>query len=77
MKPPICCICDDDFAPNKGGLIYFKEDNNDKKHNAILSQPGYTGHPSNAFWFCEKHYKKAKELSNLTKKEAFKILNEI
>jgi len=77
MKPPICCICNEDFSPNEGGLIYFNEDENDKKHNVILTQPGYTGHPSNAFWFCEKHYQKAKKLSNLTKNEAFKILNEV
>ena len=75
MKPPICCICYEDFEPNEGGLIYFKEEDDDIKHNEILSQPGYTGHPSNAFWFCEKHYAKAKELSNLNKTEAFKMLN--
>ncbi|MBN1253153.1 MAG: hypothetical protein JXR51_03990 [Bacteroidales bacterium] len=74
MKPPICCLCNDRFEPSSGGLIYFTEDQDDKKHNEILKQPGYTGHPSNAFWFCEKHYLQAKKLSNLTKSEAFKIL---
>ena len=75
MMPPICCICDEDFEPSEGGLIYFTEDENDKIANERLSQPGIVGHPPNAFWFCEKHYPAAKELSNLTKKEAFIILN--
>ena len=73
MKPPICEICHEDFF-EKGGLIYFKEDEADIAHNKILNQPGYVGHPSNAFWFCEKHYENAKKLQHLTKKEAFKRL---
>ena len=74
MMPPLCCICNKDFGPNEGGLIYFTEDEDDKIANERLSQPGFVGHPPNAFWFCGKHYPAAKELSNLTKKEAFKIL---
>lgn len=77
MMPPECCICHKDFIPDKGGLIYFVEDSDDIAFNKRFEEPGFTGHPSNAFWFCEKHYKKASELSNMTKKEAFKILNDI
>jgi len=77
MMPPECCICDKDFPPEKGGLIYFTEDENDKAFNKRFEEPGFVGHPSNAFWFCEKHYPKASEYSRLTKKEAFKILKEI
>jgi len=72
--PPICCICDEDFEPNEGGLIYFKEDEDNKIANKRLRQPGFVGHPPNAFWFCEKHYTAAKKLDHLTKKEAFKVL---
>ncbi len=74
MMPPICCICDEDFEPDVGGLIYFTEEENDKIANKRLSQPGYVGHPPNAFWFCEKHYPEAKKLSHLTKTEAFNTL---
>jgi len=76
MMPPLCCICDKDFEPNEGGLIYFMEDEADKIANERLRQPGFVGHPPNAFWFCEKHYPAAKELSYLTKKEAFMILKD-
>ncbi|MEN8123284.1 MAG: hypothetical protein ABFS35_23305 [Bacteroidota bacterium] len=76
MMPPICCICNKDLKPDEGGLIYFIEDTDDIITNERLSQPGFEGHPSNAFWFCEKHYPAAKELSHLTKKEAFIILED-
>lgn len=76
MMPPICCICDQDFPLKEGGLIYFKEDENDKKFNDRLKQPGFVGHPSNAFWFCGEHYQIAKRYSTLTKKEAFIHINE-
>ena len=72
--PPMCCICDEDFGSDEGGLIYFTETENDKIANKRLSQPGFVGHPTNAFWFCEKHYPSAKKLSHLTKSEAFKTL---
>ncbi|MDF1549825.1 MAG: hypothetical protein P1P88_18505 [Bacteroidales bacterium] len=77
MKPPICSICNIDFAPSEGGLIYFDEDENDKKFNERLRQPGFVGHPTNAFWFCKLHYTEASKLNHLTKKEAFQILKEI
>lgn len=77
MKPPICSICHDRFTPETGDLIYFSEDEDDKKFNEKLRQPGFTGHPTNAFWFCEKHLPEAEKLQNLQKKEAMKILKEI
>lgn len=75
MKPPICEICYEDFFEG-GGLIYFKEEQYDKEFNKRFEEEGFCGHPSNAFWFCAKHFAKAKELQNLNKKEAFKILRE-
>jgi hypothetical protein len=77
MMPPECCICHNDFLPEEGGLIYFTEDDEDIVFNKRLRQPGYTGHPSNAFWFCQKHIAKAKEIKHLTKREAFKVLKEV
>ena len=74
MMPPECCICNIDFDPNEGGLIYFAEDEEDIEFNKRFKEPGFVGHPSNAFWFCKKHYKEASKLSNLTKKDAFKVL---
>lgn len=75
MKPPICSICDERFFAG-GGLIYFTEDEQDKEFNERLKEKGFVGHPTNAFWFCEKHYDKAKEYSNFTKGEAFKLMKE-
>ena len=76
MKPPICCICHNNFEPNEGGLIYFVETEEDKTANERLRQPGFVGHPPNAFWFCGEHYSEAKKLNDLTKTEAFKILKQ-
>ena len=73
MMPPICAICDEDFF-DEGGLIYFKETEEDKIFNERLRQPGYVGHPANAFWFCGKHYAQAKKLEHLTKSEAFELM---
>jgi len=75
MKPPICAICDKRFETG-GGLVYFKEDNEDIEFNKRLSQPDFVGHPTNAFWFCELHISKAKELSHLSKRAAFEKLRE-
>ncbi len=64
MKPPICEICSDRFFDG-GGLIYFKEDEDDSVFNKRFDEEGFVGHPSNAFWFCQKHYPKAKILSRV------------
>ncbi|MCF6366153.1 MAG: hypothetical protein L3J35_08125 [Bacteroidales bacterium] len=74
MKPPVCAICDKDFF-GTGGLIYFKETEEDKTFNERFKQKGFVGHPKNAFWFCEKHYKTAKKYSHLTKTEAFEKIS--
>lgn len=74
--PPECCICAKDLLPNEGGLIYFSEDEHDIKYNKSFEVQGFTGNPSNAYWFCNDHYNEAKKLSCFTKREAFKILNE-
>jgi len=75
MKPPICAICHDKFFEG-GGIIYFKVDADDELFNKRFEQEGFIGHPSNAFWFCEKHFAKAKEVEHLTKKLAMNHLKE-
>jgi len=76
MEPPICAICNNRFF-GSGGLIYFKETDEDIVFNERLKQPGFVGHPSNAFWFCEKHTISAKKYSYLTKTETFEILKNL
>jgi hypothetical protein len=76
MKPPICNICHERFDPMDGGLIYFSEDDEDRLLNERLSRPGYTGHPSNAFWFCGLHIIEAAKYEHLNKHHAMKIIRE-
>lgn len=77
MRPPICCICNKeffDFDNKKSGLIYFKKTHADCELIKQANKMGIPEHPPNAEWFCEKHYKKAKEYSKLTLDEALKKL---
>lgn len=76
MMPPECHICNKDFPPSEGGLIYFKEDEEDISFNKRFKESGFVGHPSNAFWFCEKHYLIAKKYKNYSKREALSKINE-
>ncbi|MHA1754207.1 MAG: hypothetical protein ACTSYR_01675 [Candidatus Odinarchaeia archaeon] len=71
MRSPECAIC------GKGGtckLVYFKLRPQDEEWYKKMEEIGGVGHPPEAEWFCEKHYKRAVELKNLTIDEAFKIL---
>ncbi len=75
MKPPICCICHKRLDyPDDGGLIYFKKRQSDREWERKMEEKGMVGHPPYAEWFCGEHYKKAKELKNLTINEAMRIL---
>ena len=77
MKPPVCIICDKRFSPSdEGDVIYFKKSKYDIEWVEEMERTGSVGHPPYAEWFCEKHYKTAKELEGLTITEAMKILNE-
>ena len=78
MRPPECAICGKEFDEDtKGGLIYFKKRFSDKVWNRKMDRIGGTGHPPYADWFCEIHYQRAKELSNLTIDKAMsKLRNE-
>ncbi|NVM28305.1 MAG: hypothetical protein HWN65_05645 [Candidatus Helarchaeota archaeon] len=74
MKPPICCLCDKELEENEGGLVYFKKSPSDLEWDNKMKQPGMTGHPPYADWFCDVHLGKAKKLTNLTIQEALKLL---
>ncbi len=77
MKPPVCIICDKRFSPSEeGDVIYFKKRRSDKKWVKRMERTGSVGHPPYAEWFCEKHYKAAKELEGLPINEAMQILKE-
>ncbi len=79
MRPPICDICDNDFDFTKGdcGLIYFCKRQSDIEWDKKMEEPGMVGHPPYARWFCPEHYKKARELGNLTVDKAMTKLREI
>ena len=75
MKPPVCCICNKRLDyPDEGGLIYFKKRASDREWEEKMEREGMVGHPPFAEWFCEKHYKKALELKDLTIDKAMKQL---
>ena len=77
MKPPICKICNRDFrgSISEGGLVHFKLTRSDIDYNKRFEKPGFVGHKAGSFWFCKKHYLKAKKYSNLTFEEAFKKIS--
>ncbi len=76
MKPPVCCICKKRFF-QEGGLVRFKETEEDKEFNKRFENKGFAGHPPNVFWFCGEHIEEARKYSHLTKIEAFKIIKNI
>jgi len=74
MKPPICNVCDKDFGPEEGGLVYFAKRPSDIEWEKRMRRIQGQGHPPWAAWFCGDHYDRARELSHLTIGEAMKIL---
>ncbi len=78
MKPPICEICGRDFRASisEGGLVHFKLTEANIQYNKCFEQSGFSGHPAGAYWFCKKHYKKAKNYQGLTFAEASEKIQE-
>lgn len=76
MKPPICCICNKDLKPGEGGLIYFKKRKSDIQWEKRMKKIKGVGHPPYAEWFCNMHYKCAKEISHLTIDQAIRKVKE-
>ncbi|MHA1397336.1 MAG: hypothetical protein ACTSSG_12190 [Candidatus Heimdallarchaeaceae archaeon] len=81
MKPPVCAICYkefvDEYAENKGGIVYFKKRKSDQKWEDEMRKEGMVGHPPNAEWFCSAHYEQAKALKDLTIDKAMEELRKI
>ncbi len=77
MKPPICAICEErGRRPGEFRLIYFKKRETDKEWDKKAAQPGFTGHPPYAAWFCPRHFPEAGKLEHLTIGEALEQLRE-
>jgi len=76
MKPPICHTCGLRFFDG-GGLVRFKETEEDEEFNKRFEQKGFVGHPTNVFWFCKDHIEEALKYQHLTKTEAFQLLNQL
>ncbi|MHA1277427.1 MAG: hypothetical protein ACTSQI_20325 [Candidatus Helarchaeota archaeon] len=76
MRPPICAICGKRFDPSKGKLIYFMRRPSDEEWHKTMKEKHLVGHPPEAEWFCENHYKRALELQHLTIDKAFEILEQ-
>lgn len=75
MRPPICAVCDKEFGPDEGGLIYFKKRPSDIEWEQKMKKTGGIGHPPYADWFCGEHYEVALEFKDRTIDEAMKLLS--
>ena len=64
MEPPICAICDKrfDLSEDACGLFYFNKGQSDIDWDKRMKETGAKCHPPYARWFCQEHYKKAREL---------------
>ena len=64
MKPPKCEICKKNFRPihGKSGGIHFRLTDEEKAYNQKMRDEKKVGHPRGYGWFCEEHYKAAKEM---------------
>ncbi len=75
MKPPICCVCMERFAPEAGGLVTFRRaPGDDAWYERRATKPGFTGHPPNVGWFCPAHLALAKEHVASTIGEAIELI---
>ncbi len=77
MIPPICELCFKDFRDEEegGDLLYFKMTEKGREfEKRTEEEPGFTGHPPDAAWFCNEHLEEAKKLTHLTLDEAMVIL---
>jgi len=75
MRPPECAICGNEFEPGeKGGVVKFKKRFSDHAWIRKMKRIAGVGHPPYSDWFCEKHFDRAKELSNLPINKAMEIM---
>ncbi|MFC1705854.1 hypothetical protein ACFL59_03415 [Planctomycetota bacterium] len=68
MKPPRCRLCGAKFdLSDRAGLLYFARRPSDQAwHERAEAEPGFTGHPPNAAWFCQDHFTAARTRTGLT-----------
>lgn len=72
MRPPCCALCNTDFPPHKGGLVYFRRTAADQAWHRDLGVG--VGHPPEARWFCAAHLKAARALKHLSAAEALEAM---
>jgi hypothetical protein len=73
MRPPLCALCDQRFAPSDdsgAGLVSFARDPSDEAWYRRAEAPGFVGHPPHQEWFCATHAPLARGLSHLTRRQA-------
>lgn len=71
MKPPICALCDERFAPTEGALVRFVSTAASEAWRArAVAEPGFVGHPPDLAWFCGVHRAAAEALAHLTLADA-------
>ena len=76
MRPPICAICRKDFRSNskEGGLVSFKETDEDKVYNLRFKTNKIVGHKRALEWFCGNHIETARKHKHLTWSEAKSLI---
>lgn len=71
MKPPVCEVCGQRFAPADGELVSFVADAATDAFDERAKTPGVVGHRPNTGWFCSDHAEAARGFSEaLTLPEA-------
>ncbi|MTB52989.1 hypothetical protein [Lewinella sp. W8] len=73
MRPPICAVCRERFAPGKeSGLLTFALTDEDRAYNERFRERGVVGHPRGKEWFCAKHYARAARQKHRTLREVLR-----
>ena len=62
MRPPICEVCDRDFAPPDGALLTCRPTVSDLKWRRRAEVEQMVGHPPDTGWFCGEHADAARAL---------------
>jgi hypothetical protein len=76
MRPPICAICHKRFKTSDGGLVHFKETEEDKVFNLKFKTTRMVGHKRALEWFCGEHIAVARKHKHLIWREAKPLIKE-
>lgn len=65
MRPPICFLCNQDFAPSVGELVHFAASTSGIEWDQRSDRPDRTlsGHHPDQGWFCQAHSQAALKLA--------------